>query len=150
MMPLIYMLPKSPRYLLKVGKQEEALKIISVLLGDGDSEHPDVKREFVDIMKSIEEDKKPADFDSYWRITTDFRKDRLDYAVVPYSHAASKCLSRSEQVLHLQPSTPQQSSDKPVSTTTNLAGSLVSTVPWASWAQSALSSFAIDLADEQV
>jgi hypothetical protein len=79
MIPLIWMLPESPRWLIKEGHQDEALKIIAVLRGNGDPEHPDVRHEFVDIMKTIEENKQLADFNSYWRIITDFKKDRLHY-----------------------------------------------------------------------
>jgi hypothetical protein len=79
MIPLMWILPESPRWLIKEGHQDEALKIIAVLRGNGDAEHPDVRREFVDIMKTIEDDKQLADFNSYWRIITDFKKDRLHY-----------------------------------------------------------------------
>jgi MFS family permease len=79
MIPLISMLPDSPRWLLKQGRHKEALSVIAVFRGDGDPDHPDARREYIEIIKSIEEDKKLADFDSYWRIVTDYKKDRLHF-----------------------------------------------------------------------
>jgi MFS family permease len=79
MIPLIWMLPESPRWLMKQERHEEALKIITVLRGDGDPDHENVRREYVEIMQTLEEDKNLADFNSYWRIMTDYKKDRLHY-----------------------------------------------------------------------
>ncbi|KAK5267906.1 Sugar transporter, partial [Exophiala xenobiotica] len=79
MIPLVWMLPESPRWLIKEDRHEEALRIITVLRGDGDPDHPDVRREYVEVVKTLEEDKKLADFNSYWRMATDFKKDGLHY-----------------------------------------------------------------------
>ena len=61
------------------GRYDEALKIITVLRGNGDPDHEAVRREYVEILKTIEEDQNLTDFNSYWRIATDFKKDKLHY-----------------------------------------------------------------------
>jgi MFS family permease len=80
MIPAIWVMPESPRWLIKAARNDEALRILTVLRGDGNRDHPDVKREYVDILKTIEEDRKLAGFDSYWRLVTDHRDGGLHYA----------------------------------------------------------------------
>jgi MFS family permease len=79
MIPAIWVLPESPRWLIKEGQNEEALRIIAVLRGDGNADHPDVKREYIDILKTFEEDERLADFDSYWRLVTDYKEGGSHY-----------------------------------------------------------------------
>ncbi|KAF4981125.1 hypothetical protein F66182_17181, partial [Fusarium sp. NRRL 66182] len=79
MIPAIWVMPESPRWLMKVGRNDEALKIVAVLRGNGNADHPDVKREYVEIQKTLEADKVLADFDSYCRLATDYKEGGLHY-----------------------------------------------------------------------
>lgn len=44
----------SPRWLLRMGRKEEALEILAALRGDGDPNHDEVQREYNDIIEAIE------------------------------------------------------------------------------------------------
>ena len=77
MIPLISMMPESPRWLLKQDRHEDALKVITVLRGDGDPHHVEVRREYVDVLKTLEEDKCLQQYTSYWAILTDYKQDGL-------------------------------------------------------------------------
>ncbi|KAG2178639.1 hypothetical protein INT44_001792 [Umbelopsis vinacea] len=54
LMVIINWFPESPRWLLRMGRKEEALEILAALRGDGDPDHPDVQREYNDIIEAIE------------------------------------------------------------------------------------------------
>lgn len=79
MIPLIWIMPESPRWLIKQGRQKEALRIITVLRGSGDPNSEDVKREYVDILETLEQERNLSNFNSYWSIITDYKKDKLHY-----------------------------------------------------------------------
>lgn len=51
------LIPESPRWLVKVGRKEEAFDIICKLRGNDDPEHPDVQREYSEIVTVIEIEK---------------------------------------------------------------------------------------------
>lgn len=50
-----------------------------MLRGNGNVDHRDVKREYINILKTFKEDRILADFDSYWRLVTDYREGGLHY-----------------------------------------------------------------------
>lgn len=51
------MIPESPRWLVKAGRNEEAQEIIVKLRGNGNPAHPDATREYLEIVKVVEEEK---------------------------------------------------------------------------------------------
>ena len=46
--------PESPRWLVKAGRGEEAWDIIALLRADGDREHPEVRKEYVEIVAIVD------------------------------------------------------------------------------------------------
>ncbi|KAI8884926.1 general substrate transporter [Backusella circina FSU 941] len=57
----ISIFPESPRWLLKKGRNEEGLDILAALRGNGDPSHPDVVREYNDILTTIKEEEKEGE-----------------------------------------------------------------------------------------
>lgn len=53
---LSLLIVESPRWLIKAGRRDEALKIIAKLRGDGDLQHPDVQKEYREIVAVVEEE----------------------------------------------------------------------------------------------
>ncbi|ORY98742.1 general substrate transporter [Syncephalastrum racemosum] len=72
LIPLIILLvgislfPESPRWLLKNGQHDEALKILAALRGDGDPNHPLVVREYDEVMETLRIEEKEGGDPSYW------------------------------------------------------------------------------------
>ncbi|ORY95959.1 general substrate transporter [Syncephalastrum racemosum] len=72
LIPLIVLLlginifPESPRWLLKRGREEEAMFILAALRGGGDLNHPDVIRERDEIMETLKIEEAEGGEPSYW------------------------------------------------------------------------------------
>lgn len=56
-----FLVPESPRWLVKVGRFDEASEIIAQLRGDGNPDHPDAHREYQEIITVIKEEENYAD-----------------------------------------------------------------------------------------
>lgn len=63
---ILFMLPESPRWLIKVGRNQEALEVITVLRGDGDGNAPGVQEEYNAIVAGVELEKRHAKRNSFY------------------------------------------------------------------------------------
>lgn len=81
LVPLIFLavginfFPESPRWLVKVGRHEHALEILTALRGEGDAEHPEVQREFQQIQDAVEMESEEGE-QGYLEML--FKKDKLN------------------------------------------------------------------------
>ncbi|KAI7203923.1 general substrate transporter [Hortaea werneckii] len=55
------LIPESPRWLVKVGKCDEAFDIIAKLRGNDDANHPEAQREYMEIVTVVQEEQGIAD-----------------------------------------------------------------------------------------
>lgn len=60
------MMPESPRFLVKVGKVDEARTVLARLRADGDETDERVLGELEDIVAVVRLEKQTADRNSYW------------------------------------------------------------------------------------
>lgn len=51
-----FCIPESPRWLVKAGRNEEALEIFARLTGDGDPEHPKVQYEYQEVLRTVQQE----------------------------------------------------------------------------------------------
>ncbi|BFZ64125.1 hypothetical protein YB2330_005264 [Saitoella coloradoensis] len=63
----VLLLPESPRWLVKMGRKEEALEIIAKLRGNDNPDHPVARAEFDEIVTMVEIENKDQNI-SYWRM----------------------------------------------------------------------------------
>lgn len=55
------LIPESPRWLVKAGKCDEAFDIVAKLRGNGDANHPEAQREYMEIVTVVQEEQGIAD-----------------------------------------------------------------------------------------
>jgi hypothetical protein len=63
---ILFLLPESPRWLVKAGRNQEALEVITVLRGDGDANAAGVQEEFNAIVAGVELEKRHAKRNSFY------------------------------------------------------------------------------------
>ena len=69
-MALLFFMPESPRWLVKVGRFEEAKIILGRLRGEGDPLHPEAVGEFEDIHGAVELERETGRRFNYWTMMT--------------------------------------------------------------------------------
>jgi len=65
-MSVVWLMPESPRWLVKAGRDEEALRILGNLRADGDASSPRVVQEYDDIVEIVALERKHAGRNTYF------------------------------------------------------------------------------------
>ena len=132
------MLPESPRWLIKVGRNEEALEVITVLRGDGNPNAPGVQEEYNGIVAGVELEKRHAKRNSFYAMLFGRHCGDLHFArrvqiamwipiLTLVGYVAFIVFAHLLELVSWPPlSTPQPSSNKPATMRIKPTGFLVS------------------------
>lgn len=73
---MVFFFPESPRWLLKHNREEQAIRVLAALRGDGDRNHPNVLHELKEIRETLRIEEAQGGEPSFYNML--FEKDEMN------------------------------------------------------------------------
>lgn len=71
LMIMVIFFPESPRWLIKNGREKEAMRVLGALRGQGDPMHPEALREAQEIKETLKMEQELGGEPSFWNMVAE-------------------------------------------------------------------------------